>query len=58
MSPPYLPNTLIVLLLEAQGPVIKASIGAVVHAEDNWPAQDHTWRTTAHDWAEQGLTAR
>lgn len=31
----YLPNTLVVLLLEAEGPVIEASIGAVIHAEYN-----------------------
>lgn len=53
----YLPNSLIVLLLEADGPVIKACIRAVVHAEDNWPAQDHPWRATAHNGAEQGLAA-
>lgn len=51
----YLPNSLIVLLLEADGPVIKACIRAVVHAKDNRTTQDHPRRATAHDRAEQGL---
>lgn len=55
--PSHLPSTLVVLLLEADGPVIQASVGAVVHAEDNWPAQDHPRRATTHYGAEQGLAA-
>lgn len=51
----HLPNTLIVLLLETDGPVIKARIRAMVHAEDNWPAQDHPWGSAAYNGAEQGL---
>lgn len=57
IMPSYLPSTLIVLLLEADGPVIKACVRAVVHAEDNRPAQDHPWRATTHYGAEQGLAA-
>lgn len=53
----HLPSALIVLLLKADGPVIKACVRAVVHAEDNWPAQDHPWRATTHYRAEQGLAA-
>lgn len=51
----HLPSALIVLLLEADGPVIEACVRAVVHAEDNWPAQDHPGRATTHNGAEQGL---
>lgn len=53
----HLPSTLVVLLLQADGPVVEAGVGAVVHAEDNRPAQDHPWRAAAHHGAEQGLAA-
>lgn len=53
----HLPSALVVLLLEADGPVIEACVRAVVHAEDNWPAQDHPQGATTHDGAEQGLAA-
>lgn len=55
--PSYLPSALIILLLKAHGPVIQACIKAVVHAEDNWPAQDHPRRATTHNGAEEGLAA-
>lgn len=54
---PHLPNALVVLLLEADGPVLRAGVGAVVHAEDDWPGQDHPRRPAAHNGAEQGLAA-
>lgn len=53
----HLPSTLVVLLLQADGPVVEACVGAVVHAEDNRSAQDHPWRAAAHHGAEQGLAA-
>lgn len=53
----HLPSALVVLLLEADGPVIEARIKAVVHAEDNWPAQDHPRRAAAHNGAQEGLAA-
>lgn len=53
----HLPSALIVLLLQADGPVIEACVRAVVHAEDNRPAQDHPRRATTHNGAEQGLAA-
>lgn len=53
----HLPSALIVLLLEANGPVIEACVKAVVHAEDNWPAQDHPWRATTYNRAQEGLAA-
>lgn len=55
--PSHLPSALVVLLLEADGPVIEARVGAVVHAENNWPAQDHPGRAATHNGAEQGLAA-
>lgn len=54
---PHLPYALIVLLLQAHGPVIEACVRAVVHAEDNWAAQDHPRRTTTHHGAKQGLAS-
>lgn len=57
MVQPHLPSALIVLLLEANSPVIEACVKAVVHAENNRPAQDHPWRTTTHHGAEEGLAA-
>jgi len=57
MMQSHLPSALVVLLLEADGPVIKACVKAVVHAEDNWPAQDHPRRATTHNGAQEGLAA-
>lgn len=54
---PHLPGALVVLLLESNGPVIKACVRAVVHAEDNRPAQDHPWRATTHHGTKQRLAA-
>lgn len=53
----HLPSTLVALLLQADGPVIQAGVGAVVHAKDDRPAQDHPWRAAAHHGAEQRLAA-
>lgn len=53
----HLPSTLVALLLQADGPVIQAGVGAVVHAEDDRPAQDHPRRAAAHHGAEQRLAA-
>lgn len=55
--PSHLPSALVVLLLEADGPVIKACVRALVHAQDDGPAQDDPRRPAAHNRAEQGLAA-
>ena len=53
--PTHLPRALVGLLLQPHGPVLRVGVGAVVHAEDDGPGQNHSWGAAADYRAEEGL---
>lgn len=55
--PAYLPAALAGLLFEVQAPAVRAGLSAVVHGKDDWPREQDSWRPTANDGTQQGLTA-